>query len=510
MGNAPILTVDGVSKAYGSTQALQDLSLEIMAGEVHAILGENGAGKSTLIKILSGATQPDSGAIAVASEPVRLRTPADARAAGIATAYQELTLVPQLTVAQNLWLGHEPTNRAGLATESVLAESSARLLAEWELHDVDVEDVVENLSLGVRQQVELVRALGQRPEILLLDEPTAALGAAQVDWLFRQVALVKDLGTTVIFISHRMGEVRTICDRTTVLRGGMAVGTFATGEADDDRVMTMMMGREVEKVLHREHDEKVGEPLLVLEGLCGDGSFADVDLELRSGEIVGVAALQGHGQYELFMTLFGAMKPTKGRIRVDGTEMRFRSPRHAIHAGVGISLVPEDRKVQGVMLEMSGLRNVTLPILRSLSRFGFMRTKVERQEAINIFEMVNVRLSALDDEVSTLSGGNQQKLAIGKWLRADSRCLLMYDPTRGVDVGTKAEIFELMYRLSSRGSAVLFYSTDIDELLAVGHRVLVMYRGRVVANLSGEGLTQKAVLASMLGVERTTDEQGVA
>ena len=506
MGNQFALKVENVFKRYGSTAALTDLSFEVVLGEVHALLGENGAGKSTLIKILSGVVQPDSGEFSTAAGPHRFRSPRDARAVGIATAFQELTLVPQLTVAQNLMLGQEPSNSLRLATNRALAEASYELLAEWELDGLDVELPVEGLPLGVQQQIELVRALGQGAGVLLLDEPTAALGAAQVEWLFRQVVRVKEAGTTVVFISHRMQEVREICDRVTVLRGGTSAGTFGAGGENDATVLQMMLGRDLEKAMRRKQGGIVGEAVLTLDRLTGTSGFHDVSLSLRSGEVVGLAALQGHGQSDLFMTLFGARRAASGRIIIGERDVKFRSPRAAIDSGLGISLVPEDRKTEGVILSLSGVRNVTLPNIGRLSRFGFMRRKAERAEAREIFEAVNVRLSAIDSDVSLLSGGNQQKLAIGKWLRTSSQCSLMYDPNRGVDVGTKEEIFNLMNLQAASGAALFFYSTDLEELLAVSHRIFVMYRGRIVAELSEDEMTREKILVAMLGQTETQME----
>jgi ribose transport system ATP-binding protein len=506
------LQVSKVSKRYGATVALEDASFTVDEGEVHALIGENGAGKSTLVKILSGAVRRDGGSIAVADEPVRLRSSRDALAAGIATAFQELSLVPHLTVAQNIMLGRSPRNRLGLVTNDGVAAAARRLLDEWELPDLDPDAPISGLSLAARQQIELVRVLSRKASVVLLDEPTAALGAVQVNWLLRQIRRLRDAGGTVVFISHRMGEVREICDRVTVLRGGHEVATFKTDSATDDEVVEMMIGRSVETVMAADTgpSPRVGEAVLTVDELSSEPALRGASFALHSGEILGVAALQGHGQFEMFMTLFGARRSSGGSINVNGKSVRLRSPHDAIHKGLGINLVPEDRKAEGVLLGMSGLANVTLPHLGRFARFGLLNKRAERAEARRVFGAVNVRLSALDADVSSLSGGNQQKLVLGKWMLTGSQILLMYDPTRGVDISTKSEIFAIMRDLVRDGRAIIFYSTDIEELLGVSNRIIVLYRGRVVGELSGAKLTRNAVLSAMLGTTSASngDRQG--
>jgi ribose transport system ATP-binding protein len=494
------LQVSKVSKRYGATVALREASFTVEKGHVHALIGENGAGKSTLVKILSGSVQADEGSISVAGEAVRLRSSRDALAAGIATAFQELTLVRHLTVAQNIMLGRAPRNRLRLVTNNHLAAAAREILEEWDLTGVDPDVPVGGLSLSVRQQIELVRVLSRKAPVVLLDEPTAALGAVQVEWLFRQVNRLRDAGGTVVFISHRMGEVREICDEVTVLRSGHEVATFGTSSATDDEVVEMMIGRSVETVMAETGPEPaVGKAVLAVDELTAEPGLRGATFTLREGEILGVAALQGHGQFELFTSLFGARRATGGTISVDGKPLRLRSPHDAIHKGLGINLIPEDRKAEGVLLNMSGLANVTLPHVSAYSRFGLLNKRAERADAKQVFKQLNVRMSALDDDVSSLSGGNQQKLVLGKWMLTGSHIMLMYDPTRGVDIGTKTEIFTMMREFARDGKAIVFYSTDIEELLALSNRIIVLYRGRVVAELSREQSTRNSVLSAMLG-----------
>lgn len=495
------LQVVEVSKHYGPTVALNNASFAVADGDVHALIGENGAGKSTLVKLLSGLIRPDAGEIRVAGESVRLHSPRDALGAGIATAYQELTVIPYLTVAQNLLLGREPRNRLRLVSTNRLVQQASGMLQRWELAGVSPEALVSELSLAERQQLELVRSLDRTSQVLLLDEPTAALGAQQVDWLFRQVRRLRDKGKTLVFISHRMSEVREIADKITVLRNGHEVATFAPHEASDRDVIQMMVGRDVKATLRKTRDVS-SEVRLDVEDLRCEPGLKGLSFSLRAGEIVGLGALQGNGQLELFLSLFGARRAASGTIRLDGQPYKPRSPYDAIHRGLGISLVPEDRKAEGVMVDMSGLANITLPSLRGLATAGVVRTPRQRRAALSAARGVNVTPQNLVKEVRALSGGNQQKIALGKWLVADTKLLLMYDPTRGVDVATKAEIFAMMQEMAEAGKSILFYSTDIEELLGVSDRIVVLYRGVKAAELSQSEMTRDRVLTAMLGVAR--------
>ncbi len=513
MSTGPALEVSKVSKRYGATVALKEASFAVDKGQAHALLGENGAGKSTLVKILSGNIRPDEGSISLAGEPIRVRSSRDALSAGIATAFQELTLVRHLTVAQNIMLGRAKRNRVGLVTNDKMAADAEKILADWELPDVDPNAIVGGLNLSTRQQIELVRVLSRNAAVVLLDEPTAALGATQVDWLFRQVRRLQAEDRTVVFISHRMGEVREICDQATVLRGGRNVATFDTASKSDDEVVEMMIGQAVENVLdERGSGATIGAPVLTVEELTADPGLRGATFTLREGEIIGIAALQGHGQFELFTALFGARKATGGTITVDSKAVRFHSPHHAVHGGAGINLIPEDRKAEGVLLNMSCLSNVTLPHLNDFAKGGLLNKRAERANAREVFQQLNVRRTAMDDDASVLSGGNQQKLVLGKWMMGESKVLLMYDPTRGVDIGTKTEIFHMMHGFAQSGKAILYYSTDIEELLGLSDRIIALYRGRVVAEISRDDATRNNVLSAMLGTAKpaATDAVGGA
>jgi ribose transport system ATP-binding protein len=494
------LDVRKVTKAYGATRALDGASFSCQVGEVHGLLGENGAGKSTMVKILSGLVRPDEGEIAVMGNSVSLENPRMAHGFGIATAFQEITMIPYLTVAQNLLLFRERSGRFGLNSPSRTSEAAAEILAEWDAGGIDPNKLVSDLTLADRQRLELIRALSRRPKIALLDEATAALGSSDVDWLFRLVAKFKSSGGTVVYISHRMGEIRELCDRCTVLKNGKEVGTFPTSEVSDSQAVEMMAGRAVQHIYAEgRYIPKGSETALVVENLSFLPTLVSVSFELRQGEILGMVGLQGHGQKELFMSLFGAHR-AKGRLEVNGTVRRLRSTHDAVAAGIG--LIPEERKVEGLMVEMGGLANLTIVNLSQFTRAGFVRRSRERAAAVKTLITVNASVQTLDREVGVLSGGNQQKLAIGKWLLAGSRILLMFDPTRGVDVETKAEIFRLMRRQVEQGQSILFYSTDVEEIVNIANRALVMYRGRIVAVLEGESLTKEALVSAMMSTSR--------
>jgi ribose transport system ATP-binding protein len=498
----PTLEARGLVKRYGGTLALDGASIACGRQEVHGLVGENGAGKSTLVKILTGLATPDEGDVLLDGSVVRLRSPRDAMRAGIAAAFQELNVIPYMSVAANLLMGREPTGPGRLVSGRRLRADAAAILAEWDAGDIDPLATVGRLPLATQQRIEIVRALSQRPRVLLLDEPTSALGVAEAQWLHRQIARARDAGASIVFISHRLGEIGDTCDRVTVLRNGKAVATIDPAEAEHDDVVRLMLGRRIEDEYGRQtsHVAPGAEPLLEVDGLRCLPDLQGATFTLHAGEVLGVAGLEGQGQRALFTALFGARRRDGGTIRVGGQERALRSPRDAVRAGMGISFVPPERKVEGLMLGHSGTFNASLPSLASrFARLGVIQPRRERAAAREIFARLGVPPRALYEPVSSLSGGNQQKVAIGKWLPLAARILLLYDPMRGVDIGTKAELFSLMRELTAEGRAILFYSTDLEELVNVCDRVLVVYGGRVARELSGDELNLETALASILG-----------
>ena len=476
----PPLAVEALScvKAYGGVVALRGASFSLRKGEVHALVGENGAGKSTLIKILGGRIRPDTGTVRIKGEEVDLRSPQDAHARGAWTVFQELTLFPGLTVAENLLMRREPRGRLGLVQRRRLPDAAEAIFARLGVEGIDPRDLIEDVSLAQRQIVEIVRAVLNEPEILYLDEPTSSLVEREVEWLFGLVRNLRQKGTAVVFTSHRWREVTSLADRITVFRNAREVGTFT--EIGEDEAVSLMAGRKVEALYPPLPPPPKPEVKLAAERLVGRGLHG-VSLALRKGEVLGVGGLAGHGHRELFFTLFGALRPSAGTIAVGGASVRLGSPRDAIRAG--IALVPEDRKTEGLLLPMSVKTNLTLTVLHRLSRFGLVDRRHEARRTAEMVKAMSVRPPDSGRPVGTLSGGNQQKVLIGRWLLADTGVLLFYDVTRGVDVATKHEIYELIGRLAREGRAVLVYSSDAEELAHLSHRVLVMREGRIAAEL---------------------------
>jgi ribose transport system ATP-binding protein len=485
----------GVTKAFGAVRALTAADLSVNFGEVHALVGENGAGKSTMIKVLCGALHPDQGEIRVRGGRIASLTPAKARSLGIGTVFQELTLFPWLTVAENLLLQREPRGPSRLVRRSALVPEATALLASVGVTGLDAGALVSELSLAERQIVEIANAVLRQPEIIFFDEPTSSLGEQDVRWLFKLIEDLRSAGKAVVFTSHRWREVTHIADRITVFRNGANVGTFEL--LAEQEAVQLMTGRSVTAVYPETPSAPTKRVRLEVSGLSSRG-VNEVSFDLRQGEILGVGGLAGQGQRELFLTLFGMQRTTSGRTLVDGKPVRLRSPRAAMQAGIGIAFVPEDRKSEGLLLSMSVLHNMTLVILGHISRIGFLRSWEERRRAGTVLKQLNVRTSGFDQPVRELSGGNQQKVLIGRWLLADSQILLLYDVTRGVDVGAKHDIYELMIALAAEGRSILFYSSETEELAHLSHRVLVLREGRIVGELGGPDIDpQEIVRASM-------------
>jgi ribose transport system ATP-binding protein len=489
-----------VTKRFGATVALDGASFRVQRGAVHALLGENGAGKSTTVKLLSGLMQPDAGSIAVMGRDVTMKNPMDAHRAGVQTAFQEMTLVRDLTVAQNLMMSYEPTGWFG----RIRKRESQRMAAEWlerlELEDVRPGAYIRDLALPVRQKIEIAKAIVRGPQVLLLDEPTSALSGRDVAWLARRIDEMKARGVTFVFISHRMQEVREFCDSLTVYRNGKDVGAFDTASISDDEVIRLVIGRSMEAKYPPKVPANVKSdvPAMEARGIRVDGVVTDFDLTLKAGEVHGIAALQGMGQRELFEALFGAEFIDDGEIVIDGKPVTLTSTADSLKAGVSTSFLPEDRKTEGLFLRLPGGANVSLPVIGRFSRFGLIDRKREQAAVKRALAQMEVNPRALYKPCLSFSGGNQQKIAMAKWLLTQSRVWLMFDPTRGIDVGTKHQIFVLMRAFAAAGGSVLFYSTDVPELVNVCDRVSVVYRGRNVAELEGDALTEENVMRKML------------
>ncbi len=488
--NGKAIEGTGLRKAYGGVLALDDATFSAAPGEVHALVGENGAGKSTMIKSLAGVIRPDDGQVLLGGEEVRLRSPEDALRRGVATVFQELTLLPRMTVAENLLMGREPRGGLGLIRRRDLPGTAADLLAEHDVDSVDAGELIENLPLAQQQLVEIVRAVMREPQVLILDEPTSALSKHEVEWLFGLVRRLRDNGACVVFTSHRWSEVTDLADRITLFRNGTDVGTH--DQLSEEEAIKLMTGREVSTAYAEPDKKPEGEVLIEADDLTAPG-LDGVSLSLHAGEILGVGGLEGQGQRELFGALFG-LTPSGGELQIRGKAKRLHSPRDAIHAG--IAFIPQDRKAEGLLLPMTVRENLTLPILRRLAAAGVIRPAGERKAAVGMIERLSIDARRPGQPVGTLSGGNQQKVLLGRWLLAESQILLLYDVTRGVDVATKQDIYKLIIELADDGHAILFYSSDTEEIAHLCHRVLVLREGAVADELDGPDISAEDIIGA--------------
>ncbi|MEU7010075.1 sugar ABC transporter ATP-binding protein [Streptomyces sp. NPDC046332] len=486
--------MSAITKSFPGVRALDGVDLDVAPGEVHCLLGQNGAGKSTLIKVLAGAHQPDGGSITWRGEPVQLRSPIAAMRLGIATIYQELDLVEGLSVAENVHLGHEPTTAGFVVRGRAARASTAALLKRLGHPEIDPGRRVGELSAAQQQIVSMARALSHDVRLIVMDEPSAALDPDEVDNLFRIVADLTADGVAVVYISHRLEEIRRIGDRVTVLKDGRAVaGGLPAASTPTREIVALMTGRNVEYVFPpRPAEPPAAAPVLQLQGLSREGEFAPVDLEVRPGEIVGLAGLVGSGRSEILETVYGARKATAGRVVVDGRALRPGSVRDAVRAGLG--LAPEERKAQGLLMLESVTRNVSVSTLARFSRAGWIDRTGEREAARAATRELSLRPDNPDAPIRTLSGGNQQKAVLARWLLRGCRVLLLDEPTRGVDVGARAELYAVIRRLADDGLAVLLVSSEVPEVLGLADRVLVLREGRVVHTAPARELDEHRVL----------------
>jgi rhamnose transport system ATP-binding protein len=499
----PLLSVRAIEKTFPGVRALTGVSFDVAEGEVHALLGENGAGKSTLIKIVSGVFPPDRGEVLVDGKPVSLTRPDDARRTGIATIYQELLLFPDLTVAENIFMGHAPRAGFGRLDWRAMREKTKALLGSLEIYDLQADRVVGSLSVGNRQRVEILRALSQDARILIMDEPTAALTEYDVTRLFDIVRKLKARGVAVIYISHRLDEIFAIADRVTVLRDGAHVATKRVAETDSAELVQLMVGRKIESLFPK-ITVPIGAPVLEVRDLERRPLTKKVSLTVRAGEIVGLAGLVGSGRSELAQTIFGVTPAEGGNIWIAGERVDVRSPGQA--RALGIAYVPEDRGTQGLVRPMTVRENFSLAALGKVAFGGFIDRAVERKLAGDGVKRFAVKTSSLEQIAGKLSGGNQQKIVLGKWLANQPKLLILDEPTRGIDVGAKAEIHRLMGELAAQGLAILMISSELPEVLGMSDRVLVMREGRFVAEFSRQEATQEAVGTAMMGSHGSTEK----
>jgi rhamnose transport system ATP-binding protein len=493
--SAPLLELRQIEKSYAGVRALRGVSFDLRPGEVHALLGENGAGKSTLIKVVTGAVEPDAGVIALGDREFGRLTPAAAHALGIACIYQQPALFPELSVAENLGLRLEPAAGLRRVDWRTRRENAARLLARIGA-PIAPDAPVRTLSMPEQQLVEIACALGAGARIVIMDEPTASLTQREQELLFKVVAELRASGVGIIYISHRLEEIFRLADRVTVLRDGESVGTCAANAIDEAWLIKLMVGREVAQI-YPPGTATLGAAVLQLEGVgCADSGVRDVSLEVRAGEVVGLAGLVGAGRTELARVLFGLTPATSGRIRLAAEAAVIRSPREA--QDLGIAYVPEDRRRHGVILEMPIAHNTTLAIHRRLFPRGFLRDRAERELTADYIQQLAIRTTGPEAAGGSLSGGNQQKVSLARWLATRPRLLILDEPTQGIDVGAKSEIHRLIRRLSADGIAVLLISSDLPVVLGMSDRIAVMRGGTLAAILPG-GSDAHTVMAAALG-----------
>ncbi|MFN8592174.1 MAG: sugar ABC transporter ATP-binding protein [Thermomicrobiales bacterium] len=490
----PVLEMVGVSKAFGATQALADVSLALYRGEIHALLGENGAGKSTLIKIMTGVWQPDAGEVRIDGQPVKVASAQDAQRLGVAAIYQEPMIFPDLSVAENIFIGHR--DRGRLVDRRKMEREANEVLNRLDVH-LDVGEPARGLTLAEQQTVEIAKAISLDVRVLIMDEPTASLSAHEVNRLFRIVATLRQQGVAILFISHRMEEVFEIADRVTILRDGQWISTTPRRELTPTEAIRQMVGREVQELFRRER-RAPGPVRLSVNGLSREGAFQNVSFDLHAGEVLGFAGLVGARRTDVGLALFGIAPADGGEIRLDDRPVTIADPQQAMKLGIAYST--EDRRQLGLVMPLSIAANISLPSLpRFLSPAGLLRRHEERSTAESFRQRLSIRAPSVESPAGSLSGGNQQKVVISKWLETAPRVLILDEPTRGIDVGAKVEVHHLIDDLAAQGMAIILISSDLPEVLAMSDRILVMREGRQMTILEQREATQERVLSAAMG-----------
>ncbi|MFN2198213.1 MAG: sugar ABC transporter ATP-binding protein [Anaerolineales bacterium] len=490
MSGEYILELKNITKRFSGVEVLHQVPYQLRPGEVHALLGENGAGKSTLIKVITGIHQPEEGEIFLNGERVQFAVTGASRQAGIAAIYQELSLFPDLDVAENIFVGRQPTAAGGRIDWRRLYKEAGELLTSLGVQ-LDLKQKARSLSIAQQQMVEIARAFSINAHILIMDEPTSSLTLNEVADLFRLVRRLREQGTAIIFISHRLEELFEIADRVTVLRDGSYIGTRNMEEVTRDELIRMMVGRTITNLFPKQ-DVQAGDVVLRVENLTREGVFEDVSFELHAGEILGMAGLIGAGRTDVARAIFGVEPPTSGKIEINGQAIEIRSPQQAIE--LGLAYVPEDRQAHGLVPPMNIIANLSLPTLDEYVRRGWLQAKAEQTAAYEMAQKMELRANNIWQKVRELSGGNQQKVVLGKWLATKPHILILDEPTRGIDVGTKAAVHELMSDLAAEGIAILMISSELPEVVGMSDRVLVMREGHMTATLSRAEATQEKIL----------------
>lgn len=494
----PFIEMKGIKKSFHQHVVLDGVDFEVRSGEVHALMGENGAGKSTLMKILTGIYERDAGTVLVNGKEVHYRHPKEAEQDGISVIHQELNIIPTLTVAENMFLGREQTlGRTGIVRSKDMAEQAKVYLQKLGI-EISPNEIAGNLSVGKQQIVEIARALSTDAKCLIMDEPTAALTDREIQTLFEVIHTLKQQGVAIVYISHRMEEIFTICDRISVLRDGQFIGTKKIPETNFDEIVHMMVGRQIGERFPK-RKKQIGEERLRVERLTHKGVFENISFSVRAGEILGVSGLMGAGRTEIMEAIFGARKAHEGTIYIDNKPVTIKSPRQAIKHG--IAFITEDRKSKGLVLNMSVRENLTLPKSEQLANLGVIQTKKEKDLVQSLIARLKIKTASPELQVKALSGGNQQKVVFGKWLAMGPRILILDEPTRGVDVGAKKEIYEIMNELTAQGVAIIMVSSELPEVLGMSDRIMVIHEGKVTAIFDNENVDQEMIMRAATGGE---------
>jgi ribose transport system ATP-binding protein len=491
-----ILEMRGIKKAFPGVQALGGVDFSVRPGEVMALVGENGAGKSTLIRVLAGVHHADAGEMFIDGQPVRFTDPKQAIKAGIAVIYQELNLAEKLTVAENIFVGREPRTSYGAVDFAKMRRDTQLLLDRLQVV-VDPSREVRRLSVARKQMVEIAKALSLNARIIVMDEPTSSLTENEVDVLLNLIRRLRSEGVAIVYVSHRMEEIFRISDRVTVFRDGRLLGVRTTSATTPDEIVSMMVGRKLEDFYGRPREHELGRVVLEVRHLSQRGRLHDISLSVRAGEIVGLAGLVGAGRTEVARALFGADKKDQCEVLVDGKAVQINSPQEAIRAGLGY--LPEDRKLQALFLGLAVRANITAACTETISRAGFLEFRKERETTAHFINALNIRTPSAEQRVRNLSGGNQQKVVLAKWLAVDPKVLILDEPTRGVDVGAKQEIYGLMHELAGRGIGIIMISSELPEILGMSDRIVVLREGRLMGELSRAEASEESVMALATG-----------
>jgi len=497
LSTIPFIGMTGIDKSFSGTQVLTNVDIEIKHGEIHALMGENGAGKSTLVKVLTGIHPRDNGVVKLEGKEVTFTNPKEAEEKGIIVIHQELNIIPHLTVAENMYLGKELTyGKTGILNTKAMKKQTVQSLKRLGVTNIHPDETAGNLSVGQQQMVEIARSIATDAKLIVMDEPTAALTDREIKSLFKVIDSLKAQGVSIIYISHRMEEIFHICDRITILRDGQYIGTENIAETSFEEIVKMMVGRQLGEQFP-ERDHPVGDVIFEVSNLERAGYFKDISFNIKKGEILGVAGLMGAGRSEVMEVIFGFHKKDSGSIKLNGKDLMIKHPRDAVKAGIGF--ITEDRKSKGLVIDASIRENIALTNLKAISSGGIISNSMENKMVVELIKRLHVRTTGGGQEVKSLSGGNQQKVVIAKWLGINPTILILDEPTRGVDVGAKKEIYSIMNELTESGVAIIMISSELPEVLGVSDRIMVMHEGKITAFLNWDEADQERIMTAATG-----------